>query len=814
MTQGLYRPMTADDQFLPIEITGSSFRAFCDTLGQNPYKIRNPEDQQRIINGAIKAASLFLPHSTGSNIARTSLLVGNVQSGKTTSIRGIICLAADSSVPIVVLMTGTKRVLYNQTLNEMTSFINSNCQRSIKYIDTSSQTSATNEILRCLSNFYSPSLEIRERRQTLFLPILKNAGNIERLIQLLNPIVQQQQQIHNFLIIDDEGDEFSLNTTANTPNNQGSACYNACRNLRSLLPCATNYLQVTATPQGPLLISQDDPLSPEYASLSEPGVEYAGGEDYFPSSQNIHPLILHVPDTERPDTWVVNPQTRSQIPPTLQQAFHYFLAAGSYLLAKDILPYVTMLVHPATAHATHDYYQDYILRLVNTYLGLEELDSYQFKIDIFEVLREYYRRLGCLEEIESSLKFRDIVYSKLMDMLIYKEVKLINSNNQLPDESGFWGVSSSYFILGAQCIARGFVVKHLITTYLPRDTNPGNPNAFLGQIDTIQQQARFFGYKQSYINFCRVYLRPRIHTQFSEYVIHEGVMRNIIRRTYRTRNPYAGTQLPIPVQYRPTRRNILSHQFPIANFGSSWNLERFPHLLDCQSLLNRQMIFSDFIGTCFGQSLPTNERVPSTSTNITVADLVVFLDRLSRIEYPVIDKSWITTTVSMLGYLIEKSARGYVGTRAVKVYLFPALRSHYPTEPPIMSSQSVIDSRFVRRRFETNDFSQRLQLDRFELNPHGGASNDRDSSYCDLNNPSIHLFHFGLPHYAAILKRLSELGETPNANDISSFADIVSASEELRLTGLSCADLDAHGIVPIIPSFGLRLPDLYSVIDL
>lgn len=806
--------MTPDDQFLPIEITGLSFRAFCDTLGQNPYKIRNPEDQKRIIDGAIKAASLFLPHSTGSNLARTSLLVGNVQSGKTTSIRGIICLAADSSVPIVVLMTGTKRVLYNQTLNEMTSFFNANCQRSIKYIDISNQGSATKEVLRCILNFYSPSVEIRERRQTLFLPILKNAGNIERLIQLLNPIVQHQHQIHNFLIIDDEGDEFSLNTTANTPNNQGSACYNACKNLRSLLPCATNYLQVTATPQGPLLISQDDPLSPEYASLSEPGVEYAGGEDYFPASQKTHPLILHVPDTERPSTWIANPQLRPSIPPTLRQAFHYFLAAGSYLLAKDILPYVTMLVHPATTQATHDYYQEYILRLVNDYLGLEELDSDQFKLDIFKSLREYYRKLGCLDEIELSLDFRDTVYSKLMDMLIYKEVKLINSNNQLPVESGFWGVSSSYFILGAQCIARGFVVKHLITTYLPRDTNPGNPTAFLGQIDTIQQQARFFGYKLSYINFCRVYLRPQIHTQFSEYVIHEGVMRDIIRRTYRKRNPYSGTQLPIPVQYRPTRRNILSNQFPIATFGSSWNLERFPHLIDCQSLLNRQMIFSDFISACFGQSLPPNERVPSSSTTITVADLVDFLERLSRIEYPVIDRSWITTTVSMLGYLIEKSALGYVASRAVKVYLFPALRTKYPDEPPIMSNQSVIDSRFVRKRFETDDFSSRPQLDLFELNPHGGASNDRDSSYCDLSNPSIHIFHFALPHYAAILKRVSELGETPNANDISFFADIVSASEDLKLTGLSCADLGTQGIVPIIPSFGLRLPDLYSVIDL
>jgi hypothetical protein len=815
MAEGLYKIMSTSSEFLSVEINGPCFRAFSETLGQDPYGISNSEDQQRIVEGSINAASLFLPHFSGSNHPRTSLLVGNVQSGKTTSIRGILCLAADSNVPIIVLMTGTKRVLYNQTLHEMTSFINNYCQRSIKHLDIGRSNTNSDpiiqSILRTISIFYSESEEIRSRRQSLFIPILKKPSNIERLIQLLAPLCNQR--VDNFVIIDDEGDEFSLNTTANTPNSQGSACYNACRNLRSLLPCTTNYLQVTATPQGPLLISRDDPLSPEYASLSEPGIDYSGGEDYFPPRENNHPLILSVPDIERPNIWAADPLLRHQIPQTLKQAFHYFLAAGSFLLAKNTLKYVTMLIHPATGHPIHNQYQDYILRLLNDYLGLQEQDQDQFKSDIFLALHDYFQRLGCLDEINSSPELKDRIYSKILDILIYNEVRLINSESQLPVDAGFWGVKFAYFILGAQCIARGFVVKNLITTYLPRDTNPTNPNAFLGQIDTIQQQARFFGYKKSYLKYCRVFLRPRIHTQFSEYVIHEGVMRNVISQNYQTRNPYSGIQLPIPVQFRPTRRNILRQQFPIATFGNAWNLERFPHILDVQSLKIRQQLFSDLILRCFDQQLPT-DRVPSSDTSFTVSDLLDFLECLISVDYPVIDRPWITTTISMLRYLIDKSARGYDANRPVRVYLFPYSRKGYPATPPLMSTQSLIDPQFIRQRLEVNDFASRGRLDQYELNPHGGAANDRDSRYFDSRNPSIHLFHIAYPHYSSLLKRLSELGETPQAERIASFSNTVSSNRHLTASSLSCTELENGVMVPVIPSFGLRLPDLISTISL
>lgn len=803
--------MTSPNEFLIVEAGGFCFQQFSNTLSQEPYNIRDDDDREKILQGSIRASALFLPSSCGSNTARTSLLVGNVQSGKTTSIRGIVCLAVDSQIPIIVLMTGTKLVLYNQTVSEMNSFFQRYCHRHITCLDINSPFS-NEELQRTVTNFYSDSPQIRQRRQSIFIPILKNANNVNRLVELLRPL--GALPVDGLLVIDDEGDEFSLNTTANNPNQADSACYVACTTLRSVLPCATNYLQVTATPQGPLLISQNDPLSPEYASLSEPGSQYVGGEDYFPTNQDAHPLILHVPDLERPQAWVSDPLTRTQIPPTLKQAFHYFLAAGSYLLAKDILAYVTMMIHPAIQRPVHNHYRQYIERLIDEYVGLEAQDPVQFKLDIFSALNSYYRSLGVLSEINDSEPFRELVFSKILDILLFKEIKVINTGNQLPSTSAFWGVKSSYFILGAQCIARGFVVRNLLTTYLPRDTNPNNPNALLGQIDTIQQQARFFGYKRKYMAFCRVFLRPRIHQQFSEYVIHEGVMRKVLSESYGESNPYSGMQLPIPAQFRPTRRNILANQFPIATFGQSWNLERYPHILGLDCLLQRQQIFSELIASCFPNGVPTGERVPFSETELTVSDLVRLLIQLSSTGSPSLDGAWRKTTATMLGYLAERSARNYSVNRPVRAYLFPALRYSYTSNVPKMCAAQYFDSDFVRKRFETDDFANRDTIDKFELNPHGGAANDRDSSYLGRQMPTIHLFHFAFPNYYSLLRRVAQLDDAPDRDSILHFADIVSSADKLRNSSLSLTELSNGQLVPVVPSLGLKLPDPITVLEL
>ena len=77
---------------------------------------------------------------------------------------------------------------------------------------------------------------------------------------------------------------------------------------------------------------------------------------------------------------------------------------------------------------------------------------------------------------------------------------------------------------------RGFTVEGLTVTYMPR--GPG-----VGNADTIQQRGRFFGYKRSYLGFCRTYLEQDVLTAFEEYVVHEEEMRRQLQQLHDSGNP-------------------------------------------------------------------------------------------------------------------------------------------------------------------------------------------------------------------------------------------------------------------------------------
>src|SRR5262249_17876587 len=105
----------------------------------------------------------------------------------------------------------------------------------------------------------------------------------------------------------------------------------------------------------------------------------------------------------------------------------------------------------------------------------------------------------------------------------------------------------------------------LTVTYMPRPLGGGNA-------DTLQQRARFFGYKRAYFGYCRVFLDPGVMNAFQLYVESEEHVRKLLaehqdqgltlrkwRRMFKLDN-----------QLRPTRRNILPIEPRRYNFAGRW----------------------------------------------------------------------------------------------------------------------------------------------------------------------------------------------------------------------------------------------------
>ena len=74
-------------------------------------------------------------------------------------------------------------------------------------------------------------------------------------------------------------------------------------------------------------------------------------------------------------------------------------------------------------------------------------------------------------------------------------IRELNSEAQIREIP--WRQQNYWILVGGTVLDRGFTINGLTVTYMPR--GPG-----VGNADTIQQRARFLGYKRRYIGFCRV----------------------------------------------------------------------------------------------------------------------------------------------------------------------------------------------------------------------------------------------------------------------------------------------------------------------
>ena len=189
----------------------------------------------------------FISHDIG-------LLFGNVQSGKTGQMFGILCKAADLGFPAFVILTTDNVVLQQQTLDRVKSDLDGFCicgeNDSGLFIDN------------CLKEPVIVVLKKNSRILKLWANVFNTTGFMKG-----NPL----------FIIDDEADAASLNNLVNK-NRQSSinAYLDSIKNGAS----SSLYLQVTGTPQSIFLQTQISGWHPLFTYYFQPGKGYFGG-DFF-----------------------------------------------------------------------------------------------------------------------------------------------------------------------------------------------------------------------------------------------------------------------------------------------------------------------------------------------------------------------------------------------------------------------------------------------------------------------------------------------------------------------------------------------------
>ena len=191
---------------------------------------------------------------------QTSILVGQVQSGKTGHYLGIAAAVADKEprFPIFLLLTQNSVSLQQQTLKESIKLLT-----TFDVFDESRQV----EFELSLSSSSSPKMVV----------LKKNKTPLRKWLRILNQDLLSGRPL---FIIDDEADSTGLNTRVNVPDQS-----DINEILEELISTTNDYfLQVTATPQAIFLQNKVSVFRPKSHLQFKPGTGYLGGNFFFPES--------------------------------------------------------------------------------------------------------------------------------------------------------------------------------------------------------------------------------------------------------------------------------------------------------------------------------------------------------------------------------------------------------------------------------------------------------------------------------------------------------------------------------------------------
>lgn len=518
---------------------------------------------------------------------KTGLVVGYVQSGKTMSFTTVAALAADNNCPLIIVITGTTKPLFDQSSERLDRDLRLDQRTDRKWQHFREPDRKERERINQIFEDWRDQATPAHERQFVLITVKKNWSVLRKLITLLNQVNRAGIPA---LIIDDEADQASLNTRVRQQ--EESTTYARLLQLRRLFPNHT-FLQYTATPQAPLLISILDTLSPDFAELLNPGADYVGGIEFFSgAASRIHPILD------------VAPQAPPVAPPeSLIEAMRFFfvgVAAGAVDGGRGNR---SMLIHPSRETLPQGDFAHWVRQIKDRWVGALELpETEPDYADEIQAFQAAYAEL--VTTVGSSLPSWDAVRVALKRAIRKTSISEVNSTPRRADVD--WRAEYAWILVGGQALDRGFTVEGLTVTYMPRGLGTGNA-------DTLQQRARFFGYKRRYIGFCRVYLDPDVQDAFTDYVKHEENVRLQLDEWKRTGRPVQEWKRAFLLgrTLQPTRRNVLNLDHLRDSYADEWFWVRSPHESNDAVTANRDLFDSFVSGHAFAD-LPENaHRTPA-----------------------------------------------------------------------------------------------------------------------------------------------------------------------------------------------------------
>ena len=431
------------------------------------------------------------------------LLVGDVQSGKTSHMFGLMCAAADEGFSNFILLTTDNILLQQQTFLR--------AQKDLR------------DFCICGENDYLEFVRNNMRKPAVI--VLKKNSRILR--QWKNNLSSTDFVSGNPLfIVDDEADAASLNTMVNR-NRQSTIN----KNLDAIKRTASSsmYIEVTGTPQSILLQTARSGWKPLFIYYFRPGKGYLGGNFFFPADQPKQIILTDneeaaeiLDDDEFPENGL-----KSALIFHLLTSAHIILSGGTVC---------NFLIHPSMKTDQHKCFAGKIGNYLN---------EIAHSCDEPVTRKAFQTAYISLRETKPDIKAFDELYHFLVEEIQNDRIKILVLNSVVSYEENTGYETGINVIVGGNSLGRGVTFPRLQTIYYCRVAK--SPQA-----DTMWQHARMFGYDRD-PGLMRVFMPPKLFKLFSDI---NRTNNSIVKQIESAVN---GIDLKIvyPTGLKPTRKNVL-----------------------------------------------------------------------------------------------------------------------------------------------------------------------------------------------------------------------------------------------------------------
>lgn len=467
------------------------------------------------------------------------MVMGNVQSGKTTNYSALICKAADAGYRVIILLAGITNSLRAQTQERLdetfigkVSMFGAAAQQSLPIQNYASVrripsygTTRDSDFSRGRDGIY---FGLAGHQEPMIFVTKKNKSVLERLERWIDEQAETGGYDLPLLLIDDEADNASINT-ANDPT-RTTAINRVIRQILTKFPRSA-YVAYTATPFANIFIDpvtssemENDDLFPgNFIKALDPPTNYAGSHRIFREGGNLKSTMVRIIDDYRAVLPLTHKSgdTLAMLPDSLKHAIRVFcITRAIRVLQGKGSAHCSMMINVSRFNAI----QEQVLGLAYEYLAEIKdaasvhgsLPPAQINDDTIADLNESFDE----EFGESGLEWAEIL-SVLNEGVLSIEVRTVNMRGGTLDYSLNKKQGLHVIAIGGLALSRGLTLEGLTVSYLLRNAAAS---------DTLMQMARWFGYRPGYEEFCRLYL-PQVSFDHYEYV-DEAIeeLRNEVKR--------------------------------------------------------------------------------------------------------------------------------------------------------------------------------------------------------------------------------------------------------------------------------------------